>query len=138
MTLIPCENCGKKTAVYVCSGCGGRVCSSCINLDTWKCKRCEMGALRERPELYRALKWITPEVLFLLSFIVISVGAVFIALATLLSDKTGSFGAIFLIGPIPIIFGSGPQMLPILILALMVMMCTVILFLYLYRKRFLI
>ncbi len=138
MPQVPCEICEENPAMYVCKGCGSRVCSSCINLNTWRCKRCEGETQKERPEFYIPLKWMMPEVLFLLSFIIITIGALFIILATLPSGGTSSFGAVFLIGPVPIILGSGPQTLPILILALIVTICSILLFFYWHRKRVLI
>jgi len=132
---VMCEICGENLAMYVCAGCGRRVCGSCIDLSTWRCKECGLGFQEGKAEFRHRFAGVTPNIMFLIGFLIISIGTMLIILAILLSGENVSSGVIIFIGPIPIIFGSGTQTLPILILALVITVLMVLLSIYLYRKR---
>jgi len=75
-----------------------------------------------------------PGLLFLLAFAAIFIGTLLIALESNPIPGNASGGAIILIGPIPIILGSGPYSFELVVLAAALTIVAVVLFL-IVRKR---
>ena len=74
--------------------------------------------------------------LFFLAFVMIFVGILLMSLAPILSGKSvGSVGTVILIGPIPIILGSGPLASVMVVLALVLTVVAVIVGVILQRSR---
>ena len=118
-----CEVCGARPARYVCRNCGARVCRYCIDLSTWMCVRCSEkfgpGFLPEVGDFMAsgAVK------LLIIGVVLTFVGFILMAVASLLVG--GGAGGVVLIGPFPIIFGSGgalPALLLVLVLVVFVAM----------------
>jgi len=73
-------------------------------------------------------------VLFMLGFFVILLGIVILAVATLTSGGSASYGGVIFIGPIPIVFGAGPQAAWLILFAILLAALSIVVFL-LTRKR---
>lgn len=129
-----CEICGIQEARYVCRQCGRRVCGRDFRSELWLCTNCAPITGRELPRLPTplsfGLSWI-----FFLSFAMIVLGMILMMAAsfTQLQGIT-SGGAIILIGPIPIILGSGPESVWLILLGLVITIVAVIAFLLTRRK----
>lgn len=132
MRVRTCEICGKRVARYVCQECGREVCQFCLEPNTWVCLDCYHSLKQETPTL-EVFPWPTPFKLFLLSFLLILIGTIFILIASVLPGKF-SIGAIIFLGPIPIILGAGPHLIWVIILAFALTVLGVIMFITL-RKR---
>jgi len=83
----------------------------------WLCKTCETSAQIDAPEVRKTFlsgfSWI-----FLASFALIFIGMVVMMIASFTQGHgTTSGGAVILIGPIPIILGSGPESSWLILLA---------------------
>ena len=112
-----CEICGNQEARFVCSRCGRRVCLQDFRQGQWVCTTCEPSAQTETPRFRSAfpmgLSWI-----FLASFALLFIGMVVMMIASFTQGHgTTSGGAVILIGPIPIILGSGPESSWLILLA---------------------
>jgi len=71
-----------------------------------------------------------------LAFVMIFVGILLMSLGPILSGNgVGSFGTVILIGPIPVILGSGPLASVMIILALVLTVVAVIVGVILQRSR---
>ena len=106
----------------------------------WLCSGCYNRLRREVPTLVKetpeAPIWPTPFKLFLLGFLLIFVGTVFMIVAAVLFGA--SVGAMIWVLPLPpIILGGGPHPYPILLffLAVALTIVGVTLFLVLWRQR---
>jgi len=74
--------------------------------------------------------------LFFLAFVMIFVGILLMSLAPILNrSNVGSVGTVILIGPIPIILGSGPFASVIVVLALLLTIVALIFGVILQRRR---
>jgi uncharacterized membrane protein len=73
-------------------------------------------------------------VLFLVAFAAIFVGILLIALGSIPHLGTSSAGAVILIGPIPIILGTGPYSFPLIALSVGVTIVAIVFFLVLRRR----
>ncbi|MBI2125999.1 MAG: DUF131 domain-containing protein [Thaumarchaeota archaeon] len=75
--------------------------------------------------------------LFLIGFLTLFVGITLIAAGDMQSNIETSFGGVIFIGPIPIVFGQGPQSPFLLIIVLMIAIVMALMFLsaFLSRKR---
>lgn len=104
--------------------------------DAWLCLECSGRVNRTRREVeFEEIETPFPPALklFLVGFILIFIGVVILMLAAIFSGLAGSFGIIFLLGPIPIIFGAGENLVPILIIAaILTIVCAII---FLFGKR---
>ncbi|MEM2989149.1 MAG: DUF131 domain-containing protein [Candidatus Bathyarchaeia archaeon] len=101
---IACEVCGAGEARYVCRLCNRRVCERCLNPRDWTCLECKAaGALAEGPGGLGPWSLSFPLIAFLLSFALIFIGMLLIAL----SSAGGQGFGLIMIGPIPIILGTG-------------------------------
>jgi len=132
MPVRTCGICGKRVARYVCQECGREVCQFCLEQNTWVCLDCYHSLKQETPRL-EVLPWSTPFKLFLLSFLLMFIGTIFIVIASVLPG-TFSIGAIIFLGPIPIILGAGPHLIWAIILAFALTILSIVLFIAL-RKR---
>jgi uncharacterized protein (TIGR00304 family) len=72
--------------------------------------------------------------LFMLGFFIVLLGIVILAVATLSSGGSASYGGVIFIGPIPIVFGAGPQAAWLILFAIMLAALSIIVFL-LTRRR---
>ena len=129
-----CEICGNQEARFVCSRCGRRVCLQDFRQGRWLCTTCESGAQTEGPEFRSAfpmgLSWI-----FLASFALVFIGMIVMMIASFSQGHgQGSGGIVILIGPIPIILGSGPESTWLILLAAIVTMIAFVAFLLTRRK----
>lgn len=73
-------------------------------------------------------------VLFMLGLFIVLLGIVILAVATLASGGSASYGGVMFIGPIPIVFGAGPQATWLILFAIVLAALVIIVFL-LTRKR---
>jgi len=73
-------------------------------------------------------------VMFILGFFIVLLGIVILAVATLSSGGSASYGGVIFIGPIPIVFGAGPQAAWLILFAIVLAALSIIVFL-LTRKR---
>jgi uncharacterized membrane protein len=71
--------------------------------------------------------------LFIVAFVVIFIGMLLMSLGSVSNLNGVSGGAVILIGPIPIVLGSGPNSLPLI--AMGVILTVLSLFLYLVLRR---
>ncbi len=72
--------------------------------------------------------------LLLLGLTFVSIGIAVIVIATLLVGGFGSVGGVILIGPIPIVFGSGPESSWLIALGIALTVVSVVVFLVLNRR----
>ncbi|MGB9684761.1 MAG: TIGR00304 family membrane protein [Candidatus Bathyarchaeales archaeon] len=73
-------------------------------------------------------------ILFFMGFFIILVGVLFLVAATLLSGGTASIGGVVFIGPIPIVFGAGPEAQWLILFAIILGVLSVIMFFILRKK----
>ena len=89
----------------------------------------------DKDEENMQIKW--PEgflILFFIGFFIILVGVLFLVVATLLSGGTASIGGVVFIGPIPIVFGAGPEAQWLILFAIILGVLSIIMF-FILRKR---
>ena len=72
--------------------------------------------------------------LFLLGFFIVLLGIIILAVATLASGGSAGYGGVIFVGPIPIVFGAGPQATWLILLAILLSALSIIVF-FLTRKR---
>jgi len=126
-----CAVCGTRDASFVCHNCGRTVCHECFDTNRWWCNSCNQAT----PRIERASP-ISAAGLFFLAFAMIFVGVLIMSLAPILNgDSVGSVGTVILIGPIPIVLGSGPLAGVMVVLALVLTIIVVILGAVLQRWR---
>ena len=73
-------------------------------------------------------------VLFMLGLFIVLLGIVILAVATLASGGSASYGGVIFVGPIPMVFGAGPQATWLIVFAIVLAALGIIVFL-LTRKR---
>jgi uncharacterized membrane protein len=71
--------------------------------------------------------------LFVVGFVLMFVGVAVVILAAVFSGSS-SVGGVILIGPIPIVFGSGPDAVPLVLLGVIITVISVVLFLIMNRR----
>jgi uncharacterized membrane protein len=76
----------------------------------------------------------------LLGFLLLGIALVFVGIAVIVvvsvvSGGSGSVGGIILVGPIPIIFGAGPDASWLIVISLILTAVSIILFLILNRRQ---
>lgn len=134
-----CELCGERSARYVCQECGRIVCERCMKPYSWLCLECYRKTEGDFPpemEDYEGTLFQLPFMkIFFLGFLLIFIGMIILIAAAVLSGLKDSFGLIFLIGPIPIIFGAGQFSLPLIILAIALTILCIIVFILLSRRK---
>jgi len=126
-----CEVCRSGEARYVCRHCNRRVCERCLDPKDWVCLECKAeGALL--PEGAGGLDLGPmgfPLLAFLLSFALIIIGMLLIAL----SSAGGHGLGLILIGPIPIFLGTGSEV-PIGALLAIIMILSLAFLVYAWIK----
>jgi len=133
---ILCELCGERPAKYVCQECGRRVCQYCFNTYYETCKDC-LKSIGEHIELLSVEKsvninWVLKSMI--IGFIIIFLGMIIIAIASLMSLPEASGTFLIFIGPFPIIFGYGPYAPYLLIFGILVFFVLLFLFYYWHRR----
>jgi len=125
-----CQLCGKLTPVtYTCKQCKRKVCEACFKHELHVCSEC-YSILREGKPLLTF-----PVKLLLLGFTLIFVGTIFLIASSILHENIQTTtGIVILIGPIPIILGTGPHSFFAILLATILTILGVVFFL-LMRKR---
>ena len=129
-----CIICGRRTANYVCQDCGRGVCGNCFDPVHWLCSECKA---KLRPGVvgshatgsqFAIATW-----LFFIAFAIIFIGMLLMTIGSLPEVGNVSGGAVILIGPIPIILGTGPYSTALVVLALFITI--VLLAFYLIVRR---
>ena len=125
--MIQCVLCGLRNASFVCHNCGRKVCRECFDTSRWWCNNCTNQPVSITSE--KSLRLPVTGWLFFLAFIMIFLGIFLMTLAPILTEGTfgTSGGAVILIGPIPIILGSGPWSGIMVVLSLVVTVLAIIL-----------
>jgi len=132
MKMPLCTRCGTRNAAFVCQNCGRMVCHDCFDRNRWWCGDC----INHPSTIIRTTTQIPTAGLFFLAFVMIFVGILLMSLGPILSGNgVGSFGTVILIGPIPVILGSGPLASVMIILALVLTVVAVIVGVILQRSR---
>ncbi len=131
MQVKTCQLCGKLAPVtYTCKQCKREVCEACFKHEVNVCSECYSRLKEETPLLTFPLK------LFLLGFALMTAGVIFlIASAILYDNPQTTSGIVILIGPIPIIIGTGPYSFSAIILTIILTILGMVFFLVLMRKR---
>ena len=70
----------------------------------------------------------------LLGIALVFVGLVILVVATLVFGGSGSVGGIILIGPIPIVFGAGPDASWLIVISIILVVLSIVLFLVMNRR----
>jgi uncharacterized membrane protein len=110
MTL--CAVCGTQNASHICRDCGRPTCARCFDAAQWRCVNCAA------PVQAHVIGGASVAMWFLfIAFLLIFVGMLLMTLGSSWNTSGVSGGAIILIGPIPIILGSGPYSVPLIVLA---------------------
>lgn len=133
MQARSCEICGERPARYVCRECSRKICETCFEPNTWFCSDC-YNRLEDTAPTPKYVQSGSIFKLLLAGFSLILVGVVFVVVATILLGGTVSFGGIIFVGPIPIIFGAGPDYFLVIILALFLTVLSVVVFILLHKK----
>jgi uncharacterized membrane protein len=131
-----CEICGSQEARFVCSRCGRRVCLQDFRQARWLCTTCEPSGQTEAPQFKGTfpvgLSWI-----LFASFALVFIGMVVMMIASFSQGHGAtSGGAVILIGPIPIILGSGPESTWLIALAVIITIIALVVFLFTRRKMY--
>lgn len=124
-----CQLCGTLASItYVCNLCKRRVCDACFKPEVRVCSECYRRLEKGRPLLTVPMK------LFLLGFVLIFLGMIFLMASSVLSgDVQTTTGIVVFIGPIPIMLGTGPySVFSVLIAAILTVLGIV--FFFLLRK----
>jgi uncharacterized membrane protein len=118
MSTTVCQLCGTREATYVCQSCGRTVCNHCFNPARWTCVDClarNRGSLAREHVISRVP---VAALLFFTAFAMIVIGMLLIAAGSTTGTSSGvSWGAVILIGPIPIILGTGPYSFEMILVA---------------------
>jgi uncharacterized membrane protein len=131
-----CEICGNQEARFVCSRCGRRVCLQDFRQGRWLCTACEPSPQTEAPE-FRTMLPSGLSLIFLASFALVLIGMIVMMIASFSQGQgQGSGGAVILIGPIPIILGSGPESTWMILLAAIITAIALLAFLLTRRKTY--
>ena len=125
MQVKTCQLCGKLAPVtYTCKQCKREVCEACFKHDVNVCSECYSRLGGRMPLLTFPLK------LFLLGFALIFLGMIFlIASSILYGNVQTTIGIVILVGPIPIILGSGPYSMFAILLATILTILGIVFFL---------
>ena len=118
MSPLLCPICEMRPATHVCQDCGRVACSNCIDPIHLLCSECQAKLRPPSPPASSATSpfplatW-----LFFIAFALIFIGMLLITFGSASNSGQFSGGAIILIGPIPIILGSGPYSVALIVLA---------------------
>lgn len=124
-----CQLCGTLASVtYVCHLCKREVCDVCFKHEVGVCSECYRRLEYGKPLLTVPMK------LFLLGFVLIFLGMIFLMASSVLSgDVQTTTGIVIFIGPIPIMLGTGPYSIFAVLLAAILTVLGVVFF-FLMRK----
>jgi uncharacterized membrane protein len=131
-----CALCGNRIATYVCQGCGRAACGSCFDPAHWSCTECLGKTAPASPAEYGTVSpfsiatWI-----FFIAFALIFIGILLMTLGSISNLQGVSGGAVILIGPIPIVIGTGPYSVPLLALAVILSVFSLAVYFILRRRR---
>jgi len=130
-----CPICQMRPATHVCQDCGRVACSNCIDPVHLVCSECQAKLRQPSRELFSATSRFPLAIwLFFIAFAAIFIGMLLITFGSVSNSGQFSGGAIILIGPIPIILGSGPYSVALIVLAGVLTIAGLI-FLLVSRKR---
>ena len=131
-----CAVCGQIPATHVCQNCGKPTCSNCIDLSSWTCYECSRKTTAGQGEVgySQQFQFSLASILFFVAFAAIFVGILLITLGSIPHLGTSSAGAVILIGPIPIILGTGPYSFPLIALSVGVTIVAIVFFFVLRRR----
>ncbi len=73
-------------------------------------------------------------ILFVIGFFIIFAGIIILIVAMVLSGGSANFGALILIGPLPILVGAGPEATWMVLLAIVLAVLSIIIFLISRRE----
>lgn len=73
-------------------------------------------------------------ILFIIGFMIIFLGVIFLMVAAFLSDGSANFGAVIFIGPFPIVVGIGPQAPWMVLFAIVLAVLSIVIFLVFRRE----
>jgi len=132
MQVHVCQICNKRTAKYVCQECGRMICEVCLELRAWVCSEC-YGQLKERPKEF-GLRRSSFFKFFLFGVLLIFMGVIFIVISAFLLEAPISAGVVLILGPLPIILGTGPYATLALILVVILTILSIIMF-FMFQKR---
>ncbi len=130
-----CLLCGKRAATYICQACGKAVCSNCFDPIHWSCSDCQTkigpaaAVSHGAPAVFSTATW-----LFFIAFVIIFIGMVLMTLGSLSNINGVSGGAVILIGPIPIVLGTGPYSVALIALAAVLTIFALVYFFVLRRR----
>jgi len=139
MTAMPpplCAVCGTERATYICQNCGRATCSNCIDAASLNCYGCATSAATRlgEGEYSQRLHFSLASILLMIAFAAIFIGILLVALGSVGNFSSSSTGGVILIGPIPIILGSGPYSIPLIALSVGLTIVALIFFL-MFRRR---
>jgi uncharacterized membrane protein len=130
-----CSICGSKPATHVCQTCGKPVCRNDIDPIQWSCSQCLSKGIATPIQSYPEPSHSSfPTWLFFIAFGVIFVGILLMTLGSLSNPGGVSGGVIILIGPIPIVLGSGPYSAGLIEVASVLTVAAIVFFLVLRRR----
>jgi uncharacterized membrane protein len=134
--MVLCVFCGIRNASFVCHNCGRIACRECFDTTRWWCTGCSNQLGSAPIGTSSRARVPVSGLLFSLAFIMIFVGILLMTLGPLFNGGTigPSGGTIILIGPIPIILGSGPFSGVMVVLALVLTVFALILFGVILRR----
>ncbi len=135
MSTPLCQICGMRQATYVCQSCGRTVCANCFSSVQWTCSDClakTNGPLkRESTDSQISV----PTLLFFVAFAMIVIGVLLVSAGSITgSNSEVSGGVVILIGPIPIILGTGPYSFEMIVTAAVLTVLALCFFLLVRRK----
>jgi len=128
-----CQICSERPAKYVCQKCGRIICEVCLEPQSWFCSDC-YGHLKAQSMEFGCFQSFFFK-LFILSFLLIFVGVIFIIVSAVLEGTLNSAGVILILGPLPIILGTGPYATLALVLAVILTILSIVTFLVFRRRR---
>jgi uncharacterized membrane protein len=130
--MVPlCSVCGKNPASYVCRDCGRSVCGQCFDAVQWSCVECQK---RRDGNPHPLVTSSANPALYLLF---VAVGMIFVGIFLLMisSSLNGiSGGGVILIGPIPILIGTGTNSTSLILIGAVVTIFTLIFFGFVSRR----
>lgn len=124
-----CQRCRTLASItYACRHCKRKVCDACFKPEVRACSECYRHLENGRPLQTVPMK------LFLLGFVLIFLGMIFLIASSVLSgDVQITTGIVIFIGPIPIMLGTGPYSIFAILLAAILTVLGVV-FLFILRK----
>ncbi len=130
--MVPlCSVCGKNPASYVCRDCGRSVCSQCFDAVQWSCVECQ-NRRDGNPH-----PWVTSSANPALCLLLVAVGMIFVGIFLLMiSSSLNGFsgGGVILIGPIPILIGTGTNSTSLILIGAVVTIFALIFFGFVSRR----